>query len=182
MVQFFFERLGSHHDREAFDCGKATLNEFLRRQARQNADRNVGITHVAVPELGAAKILGYYTLLVRTVSREIIPQSKRLPPGDIGVVLLGRLAVDKTAQGQGIGKILLLRAIRQVERAARDMGIFALVLDAVDEDARAWYLSLNFGFQELLDSPNHLCLPVATFRQIGINMAAESDAPETPRL
>ena len=163
-----FEPLQAYHDRTAFDCGKEPLNDFLRRRARQNADRNVGVTHVVVPAPGAATILGYYTLLVRTVAQDIVPEGKRLPPGEIGVVLLGRLAVDKRAQGQGIGKAMLLRAIRQVARASRDMGIYALVLDALDAEARAWHLELNWGFQELLDSPNHLCLPVATVRQLGI--------------
>jgi len=177
-VALVFEPLQAHHDRAAFDCGKEPLNEFLRRRARQNAERNVGVTHVAVPAPGSATILGYYTLLVRTVAQDIIPDGKRLPAGEIGVVLLGRLAVDKRAQGQGIGKTMLLRAIRQVVRASRDMGIYALVLDALDTDARAWYLGLGWGFKELLDSPNHLCLPIATLRLLGIT-GDETPAGET---
>ena len=163
------ELLAAHHDRQGFDCGQPVLNEFLRRQARQNADRNLGVTHVAVPAPGAARILGYYTLLVRTIDRDLMPDAKKLPPGSIGVVLLGRLAVDKSAQGQGLGRLLLLRAIRQTERAARDIGIHALVLDAIDDKARQWYLKLGFGFKELRDDPHHLFLPVATIRQLGLS-------------
>ena len=88
-----------------------------------------------------------------------------MPRGEIGVAPLGRLAVDKNAQGQGLGRLCLLRAMTQVERAAREIGIYALVLDALDEEARAWYLRLNFGFQPLLDDPNHLYLPTETIRQ-----------------
>lgn len=161
-----FERLQAHHDRPSFDCGKPVLNQFLQRQARQNADRNVGITHIAVAEVGDADILAYYTLLTRVVAAEIIPSTK-LPSGEIGVVLLGRLAVDRAAQGQGLGRLCLLRAITQVERAAQDIGIYALVLDALDEEARAWYLSLAFGFEPLRDDPNHLYLAVETIRQLG---------------
>lgn len=98
---------------------------------------------------------------------EIVP-SKKLPRGEIGVVLLGRLAVDQAAQGQGLGRLCLLRAMTQVERAAQEIGIYALVLDAVDEKARAWYLNLPFGFEILHDDPNHLYLPVETIRQIGL--------------
>jgi GNAT superfamily N-acetyltransferase len=166
------ELLAAYHDRNDFDCGYESLNRFLREQARQNADRYLGVTHVAVPAPGEAKVLGYYTLLTRTIEREIIPHAKKLPSGPIGVVLLGRLAVDKRAQGQGLGTRMLLRALLQTERAARDIGIHALVLDAFDDTARAWYLKIDFGFQELLDDPRHLFLPVATIRQIGLQDSA----------
>lgn len=162
-----FEHLQAHHDRQGFDCGQSALNQFLQRQARQNADRNIGVTHVAIAAANEAKILAYYTLLTRMVSADVIP-NKKLPHGDIGVALLGRLAVDKAAQGQGLGKLCLLRAIAQVERAARDIGIHALALDALDDQARAWYLRLNLGFEELLDDSNHLYLPVQTMRQLGL--------------
>ena len=163
-----FEPLQSHHDRSIFDCGKPILNQFLQRQARQNAERSLGVTHVAIPVAGDSKILAYYTLLTRTVDAEIVP-SKKLPRGEIGVVLLGRLAVDKSAQGMGLGKLCLLRAMTQVEYAAREIGIYALVVDALDEEARAWYLHLDFGFQCLQDDPNHLYLPLEMTRQLGFH-------------
>lgn len=162
-----FERLQAHHDRANFDCGKPALNQFLQRQARQNADRNVGITHVAVAGPGDAKVLAYYTLLTRVVDAGIVP-NKKLPPGDVGVVLLSRLAVDRAGQGQGLGKLCLLRAMTQVERAAQEIGIYGLVLDALDAEARAWYLHLPFGFEPLRDDPNHLYLTVETIRHLGI--------------
>ncbi len=161
-----FEPLQAHHDRQGFDCGKPALNQFLQRQAKQNADRNIGITHVAAAEAGDPKVLAYYTLLTRTVDAEIVP-NKKLPRGEIGVVLLGRLAVDQTAQGQGLGRLCLLRAMTQVERAAQEIGIYALVLNALDEQARAWYLHFPFGFETLQDDPNHLYLSVETIRQLG---------------
>jgi GNAT superfamily N-acetyltransferase len=160
-----FEYLQSHHNRQSFDCGTPALNHFLQRQARQNADRNVGVTHVAVPSAGDSKILAYNTLVTRTVDAAIIP-NKKLPGGDVGVVLLGRLAVDKTAQGAGLGRLCLMRALMQVEHASHEIGIHALVLDAIDERARSWYLSLNLGFKTLLDDPNHLYIAVETIRQI----------------
>lgn len=163
------ELLQSHHDRKNFDCGKPSLNDFLQRQARQNADRNVGVTHVAVPNAGNERILGYYALVTRTIESSVVADSKKLPRGEIGVILLGRLAVDKEAQGQGLGKRMLLRAIRQTEQASRDIGVFALVLDALDDEARKWYLHLNFGFEELADDPNHLMLPVSVIRQLALS-------------
>jgi GNAT superfamily N-acetyltransferase len=161
-----FAPLQGHHDRKGFDCGKPALNDFLHRQARQNAERNLGVTHVAVPEVGATKILAYYTLLTREVYPATLPDTK-LPQRDaIGVALLGRLAVDVTAQGQGLGRLCLARALSQVEIAARELGIYALVLDALDDDARQWYLRLGLGFQTFLDDPNRLYLPVATIRRL----------------
>lgn len=159
-----FEILQSHHDRQGFDCGHPALNAFLQKQARQNADRNLGVTHVAVEPAGDSKILAYYTLVTRTVDREIIP-AKKLPSGEIGVVLLGRLATDNTAKRHGLGRLCVTRATLQVARAAKQIGIFALVVHAIDEPARNWYLSLNLGFQALLDDPNHLFLPVETIRR-----------------
>lgn len=161
-----FESLQSHHDRKGFDCGNTTLNQFLQRQARQNADRNLGVTHVAVECAGASKILAYYNMVTRTVAADIVPE-RNLPNGDIGVVLLGRLAVDRSAQGRGIGRLCLLRAISQVERASHEIGIYALVLDAIDNKARDWYLGLNFGFKTLLDDQQHLYIATETIRQLG---------------
>lgn len=161
---FVFEHLQPHHDRKSFDCGEVSLDQFLQRQARQNADRNLGVTHVAVARAGDPRILAYYTLVTRIVNAATV-LDRKLPSGEIGVVLLGRLAVDKSAQGKGLGRLVLARAITQVEYAAREIGIYALVLHALDDRARAWYLSLDFGFKTLLDDPNHLYLPIETIRQ-----------------
>jgi hypothetical protein len=168
-----FEHLQFHHDRQAFDCGKAPLNLFLQRHARQNADRNIGVTHVAVPSAGDRRILAYYTLVTRTVDAAIIP-SKKLPGGDIGVVLLGRLAVDITAQGQGLGRLCLARALVQVENAANEIGIYALVLEAMDQQARDWYMKLDLGFETLLDDSHHLYVPVETIRQFIADLKTSS--------
>ena len=161
------EFLQSHHDRKAFDCGKSSLNEFIQTRARQNIDRNIGITYVVVEEAGSPQVMGFYTLVTRTIDREIIPE-KALPPGQVGVVLLGRLAVDRRFQRRWLGKRILMRAIRQTEEAARSIGIYALVLDALGEDARSWYQGLGWGFGALLDDPNHLFLPVTIIRKLGL--------------
>ncbi|MCA1595965.1 MAG: GNAT family N-acetyltransferase [Chloroflexi bacterium] len=170
------ELLEPRHDRRGFDCGKPSLNEFLQQRARPNADRDVGVTHVVVEAPGGARIMGYYTLVARTVERAIIP-AKGLPPGPIGVVLLGRLAVDQAFQGKGLGKRMLLRALRQTEEAARSIGIYALVLDALDEAARSWYLGLGWGFEVLLDDLNHLFLPVSTIRALGLTGDGPASVP-----
>ena len=161
-----FEHLGPHHDRKAFDCGEASLNTYLQRYARQNAKRNLGITHVAVAAPQDSRILGYYTLLTRTVERELFPRSNTLSPDGVGVVLLGRMAVDRSAQGQRIGTLMLLRALRQTEAAARNIGINAIVVSALNDRARQWYA--GFEFQRLSDDPNHLFLSIQAIRELDL--------------
>lgn len=65
---------------------------------------------------------------------------------------------------------MLLRAIEQTERAARDLGIYALVVHALDDRARDWYMGLGFGFEELLDNPRHLYLSIEAIRQSGLTV------------
>ena len=164
-----FEPLGAHHNRVEFDCGVPSLNDFLRQRARQNADRNLGVTHVAVSTPGDSIILGYYTMLVRSVERDSFLDARKLPPGQIGVALLARLAVGRSGQGKGLGTQMLLRAISQTERASRDLGIHGLVVHALDDAAKKWYLGLDFGFEVLTEDPLHLCLSVKNIRQLPLS-------------
>lgn len=163
----FVELLGPHHDRASFDCGKEPLNRFIREQARQNADRYLGATHVVVGNSGDVAIQGYFTLVTRTVESVDFPSGKpRLPRGPIGVVLLARLAVDQRYQRQRLGQRMLLRAMAEVTRAAQHVGIFALILDTIDEQARQWYLGLDFGLQPFPEQPTRLYVPVSFLQQL----------------
>jgi hypothetical protein len=152
-------------DKQLTDCCKVALEGFVQQQARQNADRDVGITHVAVEEAGCSAVLAYYSLVTRFIDSAVVPD-KKLPRGDIGVVLLGRLAIDIRQQNKGLGRLCLTRAILQVERSAREIGIYALILDAKDDEANNWNLNLNFGLTTLLGDPNHLNRRVETIRRI----------------
>jgi GNAT superfamily N-acetyltransferase len=163
----FVELLGPHHDRAGFDCGKESLNRYLRETARQHASRNLGVTQVVVPVPGDSVVMGYFTLLTRTLESHIVSE-KKLPSGPLGVVLLGRLAVDRHYQGQGLGKRMLLRAMAETDAVSRRVGIYALVLDALDAEARSWYLQLDFGFTPVLDDPNRLYVTVAFIRQLAL--------------
>lgn len=163
----YLELLATHHDRKGFDCGKESLNRFLREQARQNANRDLGVTHVVVPLPGSSQILSYFTLVTRQVESKVLPRHK-LPPGPIGVVLLGRLAVDRRFQRQRLGQRMLLRAMSQVEHVSRNIGIHALVLDVLDHEARVWYLGQDLGFQPLPDQPDRLFVPVSYIRQLDL--------------
>lgn len=164
----YVEPLAGHHDRAYFDCGKEPLTRFIQQQAKQNANRHLGVTHVVVEEHGSPQIQGYFTLVTRTVDSIATPSSKKLPQGPIGVILLGRLAVDLRFQGRRLGRRMLLRSMAEVKRAAGSIGIFALVLDTVDDEAKEWYLNLDFGFKELPGTPERLFVPVSFIEQLDL--------------
>jgi GNAT superfamily N-acetyltransferase len=160
------ERLDRHHDRTAFDCGHPLLTDWLRQQASQYEKRDLARVYVAVEE-GQSLVLGYYALSAHRVSYEDLPdeQVKGLPPQlDVPVVLLGRLAVDQTVQGRGLGSLLLLDALRRVTHISQQLGCRAVEVDAIDDAARGFYL--KFGFTSLRDDPHHLFLPMSLIRKL----------------
>lgn len=143
------------------------MNEYLRRFARQNDEKGLSKTFVAVQSGAASEaeklpILGYYTLGSGSVAFTQMPQKERLPRYPVPSALLGRLAVDKNAQGTGLGKRLLLDALRLCVGVADQMGIYAVEVVALHEAARDFYK--KFGFAPLVDDPLHLYLPLASLR------------------
>lgn len=157
----------SHHDRAGFDCGKEVLNIFLRNFARQNDEKGLGRTYV-LAEAGQAAILGYYTISTGEIEFDDVPKPVRkgLPSYPIPVSHIGRLAIDKRMQGKGFGTDLLIDAFRRTLAAAEQIGIHAVEVVALDDEAKRFYL--RFGFVELLDDPLHLYLAVGTIRQLGL--------------
>jgi len=158
---FVIEPLTTRHDRQHFDCGEASLNDFLRRFARQNDDKGLGRTFVAVHPGGSA-IMGYYTLASGAVTFDTVPE--KLPRYPIPVLHIGRLAVDLQTRGQGLGEWLLLDALRRATLIAEHIGIYAVEVRALNDSARAFYE--KYGFQSLLDEKLHLYLPMKTIRQL----------------
>lgn len=151
--------LSKAHDRTQFDCGERTLNEFIRNYARQNQKENVGRTWVATAP-DERRILGFHTLTVASVERELFASedAKRLPRYPVPVAHLGRLAVDRTAQGAGLGSHLLLHALEQVLRVSKVIGIYAVEVRAKESKAKQFYE--HFGFRRMLDDEHHLYLSV----------------------
>lgn len=161
------ERLRSGHDRTAFDCGNPVLDEWLKQRAGQFEKRDLARTYVAT-EPGSGVVRGYYAISNHRVMHEALPaeEVKGLPRLDVPVVLLGRLAVDLTTQGQGFGSLLLIDALRRAQHLAKHVGIRAVEVDAIDDAARQFYL--RFGFVPLLDAPNHLFLSMQVIRRLGL--------------
>ena len=150
------------HDREAFDCAEPELNEFLRRHARQSNERGGAKTFVATPLDDGNRVLGYYSLSPASINHAQTPAlvKKGLARYDVPVFRLGRLAVDQTLQGQGLGGQLLLAAGRRCIRAATEVGGVALLIDAKYDRVAGWYQT--YGAIPLLDAPRSLVLPLAT--------------------
>ena len=161
ITPYIIEPLATIHDREAFDCGEESLNIFLKRYARQNAEKGLGRTFVAVKE-NEPPIYGYYTVASNSFGYEIVPEN--LPRYPVPVVHLGRLAVDKSAQGQRLGRALLAHALERSVEIAEQLGIYAVEVYALNEKARKFYL--DFGLIELNDDKFHLYITIKKIKRI----------------
>jgi GNAT superfamily N-acetyltransferase len=153
------------HDRSRFDCGAAALNDWLRTKAGQYEKRDLARTYVLV-EAGQSSVKGYYALSNHTIVYEALAddQAKGLPRIDVPVVLIGRLAVDLSVQGQGLGEFLLMDALRRADSLSRRIGIQAVEVDAIDDSARRFYE--RYGFTRLKDDPRRLYLPMKIIRKL----------------
>ncbi len=154
--------LAKQHERAAFDCGDADLNLYLQRYARQNHESSGAKCLVAAPADTPARILGFTTLSPASLETSRTPAlaKKGLARYDAPVFRLGRLAVDKSVLGRGLGGALLLRAADRCTRVAQDVGGVALLIDAKNDRAARWYES--YGALRLDDAPLSLVLPLAT--------------------
>ena len=154
--------ISTQHDRKRFDCGEPDLNTYLQRYARQNHASGGARCFVAAARDEPARVLGFYTLSPGEVAYARTPEVIRKSLGRYAVPVyrLGRLAVDRSMQGQGMGGRLLLAAGERVVLVAAQAGGVALLIDAKNERAAAWYAS--FGALPMDDAPLSLLLPLAT--------------------
>jgi GNAT superfamily N-acetyltransferase len=161
-MRFVLEKISRRVDRKAFGCGVGSLDEYLRRYALQSLEKNIGVTIVAVAEEDRTRILGYYTVSMAQVSVEHLPSSlsRGLPRYPVPAMRIGRLAVDRRAQGQGIGAALLRDALERALSISLEVGVRVVVVDAIDEDAERFYE--RFGFVPLVDLPRTLVMPLET--------------------
>jgi predicted N-acetyltransferase YhbS len=139
------ERLGSDHRVEAFSCGVETLDRWLRQSARVGAAAGTAATYVVCR---GDRVVGYYALAMSAVVHAAAPSRlRRGMPDPVPVVLLARLAIDRTEQARGLGGHLLVDALRRCVRGGRELGARAVVVDAIDENAATFYR--HFGFHDL---------------------------------
>jgi GNAT superfamily N-acetyltransferase len=143
------EPLGSDHDRAAFDCGNESLDRYIRTQASQDTRRGIARVFVAVTPEEPRRIAGFFTLSAAWVIASDLPPetAKRLPRHPIPAALVGRLAVDRGFARRGLGSILLADAVKKTMAAAEKVAMTVVVVDPIDDDARAFYAA--FGFRSL---------------------------------
>jgi GNAT superfamily N-acetyltransferase len=157
---FRLEILTDDHDRASFSCGQESLDRYFRTQVTQDRRRRVATCFVAV-ESDSLRVAAYYTLASAGIPLTELPSeiAKKLPRyPSIPAVRMGRLAVDRRFQRRGLGGALLADALTRV--LTSPVAAYALLVDAKDEDAVAFYR--HHGFIPLRSQPRALFLPVAT--------------------
>jgi GNAT superfamily N-acetyltransferase len=165
--QWFVEPLGKHHDRVAFSCGNNSLDRYLKEQAGQDARRRVAAPFILVAKSDPKTILGYYTLSSFGIDLADLPAdvARKLPTHPVvPVTLLGRLAVDHRRRGQGLGEFLLMDALHRAFVQSSQIAAAAIVVDAIDDQARHFYQ--HFGFIPFPDHPGRLFLPMKTIADL----------------
>ncbi|MFB3880177.1 MAG: GNAT family N-acetyltransferase [Armatimonadota bacterium] len=154
----------SVHDRTDFDCGAAELNDYLRFTARQHVDKGYAQVWVAVSGPGSPHVIGYYALSMTSLAPDELP--RRVAVRKVPALLLGRLAVDRRHQGQKIGARLLMSAQHNALLVSQQVGVHALVVDALDDHAAAFYR--KYGFEELTTGPLRLFKTIKDIERMGL--------------
>ena len=155
------EPLADHHQLDDFDSGEPSLDDWLKRRALKNQVNGSSRTYVVCE--GDA-VIGYYCLAAGAIDHAEAPSTmKRNRPDPVPVLVLGRLAIHKDHHQKGIGTALLNDAIRRALQASKIAGVTAILVHALSEQARRFYLSRGF-----IESPLQtmtLCLMLATVEQ-----------------
>jgi len=156
------QRITAAHDLSHFESGEPELDSWLKRRALANEAAHASRTYVICAD---NRVVGFYSLANGALQRSIAPKPvTRNMPDPIPVMVLGRLAVDREFQGQGIGGALLSDALKRVLQAASIAGIKAVLVHAISDDALRFYQAK--GFLPSPIEPRTLCLPLATIRQV----------------
>jgi predicted N-acetyltransferase YhbS len=159
------EPLEPRHRADRFDCGREQLDRWLRVYAGQGQRRDTARTFV-VCRANDDEVVGYYTLVASEVEHGAATgsvrrgASKRFP---IPVCLIARLAVDRSEQAAGLGRSLLLDALRRTDRASRSVAMRAVLVHALDDEAAGFYA--RFGFRPATKDPLTLMVPLEAVRR-----------------
>jgi predicted GNAT family N-acyltransferase len=173
------EPLGPNHDRAAFSCGVAPLDEYLKTQASQDMKKNLAAVYVATSD--GKTIAGYYALSAYSVRLDSIPDAiaKRLTRMlEVPSTLIGLLARGSAFRGQGVGEILLTNALKRSLDNSKHVASWAVVVDAKDAAAGAFYK--RFGFIEIPATPSRLFLPMETIARLFSSPPATPSSTPTP--
>jgi predicted N-acetyltransferase YhbS len=151
------------HDKAGFDCGKQQLNEYLQKFARQTQERDGSRTYVA---LEGNQVIAYYTLVVGDVEWKDCPPelSKGLGKYPIPVLIIARLAVDRRFHGAGLGIGMIKDAFNRALAVSDIAGVAAVIVDAKDKEAKAYYERKKIGFTPIPGDSMRLYIPISIIR------------------
>lgn len=161
MSSWFSEPIGDQHNLERFSCGNETLDRWLREQALRAQRAGVSHTTVWVTADDPA-VVAYHAVAPTQLARIDLP-SRSLSAGysTLPAFLIGRLALDRSLHGQGLGSQLLLDALERIIDATELVGGRLIVVDAIDDDAARFYI--HHGFQPI-EGSSRLVMKLATAR------------------
>lgn len=150
------ETLRREHPRRAFRSGQEQVDDWLATKAYQHQEKHLSVTRVLIDDGGAVR--GYYTLATGQVDFSDLPAEavRRLPRRKLPVAVLAWLGVHEGFQGRGLGRLLLAQALRECHDAGQIFAFIAVILDCIDDAAKAFYQ--RFDFQELSGHPYRLFL------------------------
>lgn len=156
----------SRHHRELFCCGQDSLDNYIRKQASQDLKKKVAIVFVLV-DSPSTDVIAYYTLSAYIIELADLSESfaKKLPRYPLlPATLLGRLAVDRTYQGQHLGELILIDALTKALLATAQVASLAVIAEALDEPATNFYQ--KYGFQKFKQNPMKLYLPMKSVEEL----------------
>ncbi|WP_348823765.1 GNAT family N-acetyltransferase [Flavobacterium aestuarii] len=158
------ELLNKLHVKKEFSCGKELLDGYIRTQAKQDYNRDLSVCYV-LNEVKTKRVVGYYTLSSNTISRSEFPEdlAEKLPSSYINLptILLGRLAVDKRDKGNRYGEFLLINALNKAVELSESLGVIAVVVEPIDDEARDFYSAYGFT---LIPSNGKMFITIKTIK------------------
>ena len=164
----FVELNPAVHDRKGFECGEEELDQFLQRFAARHRKAGISLTMVLPSKGSSSNISAYYTLSHTVIARSSLPEShaKRLPRYPVPVLLVAQLAVHRSTQGEGLGKIALLSALEHCLDINQHLPSYAVVVDAIDGRVRGFYEQFGFEVLEQRKGRARLYIPMGTVERI----------------
>jgi len=163
---FIISPLERKHNRKSFSCGLDSLDSYLHIQAGQDKRKRIAVTYVLEDQC-TNKISGYYTLSATAIELNFLPESvrKKLPSYPcIPATLIGRLAVDENYKKRGLGETILIDAMKRAYHASLSIASFAIVVDAINSNAKSFYK--KYGFLELSAVKRRLFLPMSVIAKL----------------
>lgn len=155
--------LTKDHEKKGFNCGKLLLDNYFHKQAGQDAQKDLSVCYVLTDtDKNENRVIGYYTLSNNSMPWDDLPEelAKKIPKSyAVPTALLGRLAVDESEQGNHYGEMLLFDALDKCIETSKKIGLYAVIVDPIDDKAVTFYES--YGFIMLPDI-NKMFIPIKT--------------------